>query len=143
MDDFQRKYFHKTNGESLYDQRNDVIHGNLNAVRFEQEVSSEQEHQELLTKQSTPEKIDQFYNYGLSTEIFHEIFDGCNDLIFRVHEFFNKYINYSLIQLATEYNPKKEQNDRLGRMKALNHFIHFPYDHEYKTWSAGASVISK
>ncbi|ANN91270.1 hypothetical protein SCO11_09655 [Legionella pneumophila serogroup 1] len=143
LNNFQSKYFLEINGEIPYNKRNDVLHGNLNAVRFWQEVNSELEHNELLKQQSTPEKIDEFYNYGLSTEIFHEMFDDCNELIFRIHEFFQKYIDYSSIQLAKEHNPSKEQEDRLGRMQALDHFIHFPYDHEYKTWSASASVISK
>lgn len=143
LDHFQKKYFFKTNGEIPYNQRNDVIHGNLNAIRFVQEVSSEQKHQELLKQQSTPEKIDQFYNYGLSKQIFHEMFNDCNELIFRVHEFFEKFIKYSLIQLSENHDPIKEYDDRLGRMKALDHFINFPYDHEFITWSAGASLISK
>lgn len=72
--------------------RNDVIHGNLNAVRFEQEVYSDQEHQAFLNQESTPEKIDQFYNYGLSIDIFHEMFSDCNDLILRVHGFFQNIL---------------------------------------------------
>ena len=47
----------------------------------------------------------------------------------------------SAIQLAEEYDPSKEQDERLERMDALEHFIHFPYDHEYTAWSASASVM--
>ena len=97
----------------------------------------------MLNQQSTPEKIDQFYNYGLSIDIFHEMFDDCKDLILRVHGFFQKYINYAMIQLAQKYDPIKYSNDQLGRMSALDHFIHFKYDYEYINWSAGATVLSK